>query len=185
MACWEPCSDTLGGMLSASDSSYGRTSSGRRRPAKLALAVPVVAAVIGLAGCSSSSDAQPGASVTGAVVGPVTSEVPAATGTPQRVDAAAFQQALSAPGVKIVDVRTPAEFASGHIEGAVNIDVESPDFAAKVAQLDPAATYAVYCRSGNRSQTAVAIMSDAGIKNITELESGINGWIAAGYPTVQ
>lgn len=48
----------------------------------------------------------------------------------------------------MIDVRTPAEFASGHLEGAINIDVQSPDFDQQVAQLDPSATYLVYCRGG-------------------------------------
>jgi rhodanese-related sulfurtransferase len=64
---------------------------------------------------------------------------------------------------EIAFAETPEEFADGHIAGAVNIPVQSSDFSARVAQLDPNATYAVYCRSGNRSQPAVAAMADAGI----------------------
>ena len=67
--------------------------------------------------------------------------------------------------------------------GAINYNVEGPDFAAQIAGLDPAGVYAVYCRSGNRSQAAVAAMSQAGINGIYELESGISGWEAAGLPT--
>ena len=81
--------------------------------------------------------------------------------------------------------RTPEEFADGHIVGAVNIPVQSRDFSARIAELDPAATYAVYCRSGNRSQPAVAAMRDAGISTIYELGSGTKGWVSAGQPLVQ
>ena len=84
-----------------------------------------------------------------------------------------------------MDVRTPEEFAQGHIEGAVNIPVEYADFTDQVSQLDADGTYAVYCRSGNRSQTAVDQMSRVGINGIYELESGTNGWAAAGQPLVQ
>jgi len=62
----------------------------------------------------------------------------------------------------IIDVRTPAEFASGHLEGAVNIDVQSPDFAAQIMELDPSGEYFVYCRSGNRSGQAIAQMTQMG-----------------------
>lgn len=84
----------------------------------------------------------------------------------------------------IIDVRTPEEFAAGHIQGAVNYNVQGPDFGNQIGALDPAGAYAVYCRSGNRSQAAVAVMSQAGITGIYELESGIVGWEQAGLPTV-
>jgi len=69
----------------------------------------------------------------------------------------------------IIDVRTPAEFASGHLDGAVNIDVQSPDFAAQMMELDPNGDYFVYCRSGNRSGQAIAQMNQMGFngENLT------------------
>lgn len=63
----------------------------------------------------------------------------------------------------IVDVRTPAEYAGGHLDGAVNIDLQSPAFEATVAELDPEDEYVVYCASGNRSAQAVAVMDAAGL----------------------
>lgn len=62
----------------------------------------------------------------------------------------------------IIDVRTPSEFAGGHLEGAINIDVQSSDFDAQIAELDPAGDYVVYCRSGNRSAQAIDRMEAAG-----------------------
>jgi len=72
-------------------------------------------------------------------------------------------------GTVIIDVRTPAEFASGHLDGAVNIDVQSPDFAAQIMELDPNGEYFVYCRSGNRSGQAIAQMNQMGFngENLT------------------
>ncbi len=67
----------------------------------------------------------------------------------------------------VIDVRTPAEFASGHLDGAVNIDVQSPDFEALVSQLDPAGSYYVYCRSGNRSAQAIDRMAGLGFTDLT------------------
>ena len=144
----------------------------------VAASVAALATVsIGLAGCSSSEPE------TAAAQGPdVTVAVPA---SPERVDAAAFSEIVAAPGVQVIDVRSPEEFAEGHIEGAVNFNVQGPDFLDQISTLDPASTYAVYCRSGNRSQPAVATMADNGITSIYELESGIVGWQDSGLPTVQ
>jgi phage shock protein E len=61
----------------------------------------------------------------------------------------------------IVDVRTPAEYATGHLDGAVNIDLQSPSFEDVVAELDSETDYVVYCQSGNRSAQAVSVMADA------------------------
>ena len=105
------------------------------------------------------------------------------TGT-ATVSPAEFQQAVNG-GAVVLDVRTPAEFAEGHLANAVNIDVESAGFAAAVAQLDPNSTYAVYCRSGNRSQDAVDQMQAAGLSNVTELDGGIIAWQAQGLPVVR
>lgn len=145
-----------------------------------ASAAVLVTLSIGLAGCS--SDAGTTETDTAAQGPAVAVAAPAA---PERVDAEGFAAVVASPGVQIIDVRTPEEFAAGHIEGAVNYDVQGPEFLEQIATLDPAGTYAVYCRSGNRSQPAVAAMSAAGINGIYELESGIVGWEEAGLPTVQ
>jgi Rhodanese-related sulfurtransferase len=67
----------------------------------------------------------------------------------------------------IIDVRTPGEFASGHLEGAVNIDIQSPDFAAQVMELDKDGEYFIYCRSGNRSGQAISQMDKMGFTDMT------------------
>ena len=148
----------------------------------LVLSVAALAtATLGLAGCSSSdSSSTPASSAVQGLAAPV-----AAPAAPERVGAARFAEVVASPGVTIIDVRTPEEFAAGHIDGAVNYNVEGPDFATQIDGLDPAGTYAVYCRSGNRSQVAVSAMAQAGIPGIYELESGIVGWEEAGQPVVQ
>ena len=148
----------------------------------LVLSVAALAtASIGLAGCSSDSGSAAPSSA--AAQGPAA--VVAAPAAPERVDAARFAEVVASPGVTIIDVRTPEEFAAGHIEGAVNYAVELPEFGSQIATLDPAGTYAVYCRSGNRSQAAVAAMAQAGIPGIYELANGIIEWEEAGLPVVQ
>jgi rhodanese-related sulfurtransferase len=67
----------------------------------------------------------------------------------------------------ILDVRTPEEFADGHIEGAVNIDFRSATFAPELNKLDENKIYFVYCRTGNRSYDAVALMARFGAWMVT------------------
>ncbi len=62
----------------------------------------------------------------------------------------------------VIDVRTAEEFATGHLDGALNFDVQSSSFAEQVSALDPAANYVVYCRSGNRSTAAIESMKALG-----------------------
>jgi phage shock protein E len=87
-------------------------------------------------------------------------------------------------GVITLDVRTPGEFVSGHLVNALNIDVEGGEFDAEIAKLDKSATYAVYCRSGRRSQVAIDRMKDAGFTNLFNLNAGVQEWAAAGLPLV-
>lgn len=96
-----------------------------------------------------------------------------------------FQQTAGAAGVVVIDVRTPAEFAAGHLANAVNIDVEGPDFDSQIATLDRAATYAVYCHSGRRSTNAANMMVGAGFTHVFNLKGGIQAWTAAGLPVTQ
>nr|MTA36229.1 rhodanese-like domain-containing protein [Actinomycetota bacterium] len=84
----------------------------------------------------------------------------------------------------VLDVRTAGEFSSGHIDGAINIDVEGMNFDSEIAKLDKSATYAVYCQSGRRSGIAVGKMSDAGFASLSNLEGGIQSWQVAGLPLV-
>jgi rhodanese-related sulfurtransferase len=98
--------------------------------------------------------------------------------------AADFQAKSAESGVVILDVRTGGEFMMGHIENAINIDVEGMTFDGDIAKLDKSATYAVYCHSGRRSGIAVGKMKDAGFKNLYNLTNGIQDWQAAGLPLV-
>jgi rhodanese-related sulfurtransferase len=62
----------------------------------------------------------------------------------------------------VVDVRTSGEFAEGHLDGALNIDWQSANFASEISNLDPAADYVIYCRSGNRAGQAISYMQSNG-----------------------
>lgn len=68
----------------------------------------------------------------------------------------------------VIDVRTPAEFAEGHLRGAVNLDLQSGSFEQQVGDLATDGSYLVYCRSGNRSAKAAGIMRDLGFTQVTD-----------------
>ena len=93
------------------------------------------------------------------------------------VTASVFADSIDNPGVQLVDVRTPDEFAAGNIPGSVNIDVLTDHFGETTAtMLDKAYTVAVYCRSGNRSKNAAKTLSMMGY-NVVELDGGYNDWV--------
>lgn len=121
--------------------------------------IAVIAAVLLLAGCSSSSSAN-------------------------NLSVDEFSAKAAEPGVVTLDVRTPGEFAEGYIQGARLIDFQSGNFENEIATLDKNATYAVYCRSGNRSGQAVKVMHDAGFHNVYNLNGGVIDWANAGLPLV-
>lgn len=106
-----------------------------------------------------------------------------ASAVPAAATADSAATALPA-GAVLVDVRTPDEFAEGHLEGAVSLSVEAADFAARLADLDPAATYVVYCRSGRRSAIAAEQMRAAGFTSVTDLGGYDEAAAATGLPTV-
>lgn len=124
----------------------------------------VLAAALGitvlLAGCSSGSES-------------VTTQPPAE-----------FVTSMSQPGTVIVDVRTPDEYSAGHVDGAVNIDVEAADFDTQIAALPKDSTYAVYCHSGRRSGIASTQMGESGFTSVINLDGGIADLQSAGAPIV-
>ncbi|MFC1904998.1 rhodanese-like domain-containing protein [Chloroflexota bacterium] len=86
------------------------------------------------------------------------------------------------PDFVIIDVRTPEEFADGHIENAIIVDFRSESFKDSINKLDKSKTYLVYCRTANRSRSAVNIMEELDFKNIYHMLGGITQWEAAGFP---
>jgi rhodanese-related sulfurtransferase len=77
----------------------------------------------------------------------------------------------------VIDVRTPAEWQQGVIDGAdIFIDYNSANFKQQLAKLDKTKTYVVYCRSGGRSAGASQVMVDNGFKNVVNMQGGIMSW---------
>lgn len=80
----------------------------------------------------------------------------------------------------VIDIRTPEEFAGGHIAGARNINFSSDDFEARLAELDRSQPYLLHCRSGRRSGESLDTFAKLGFENIHHLKGGILEWEAAG-----
>ena len=77
----------------------------------------------------------------------------------------------------ILDVRTPEEMEEGYIPGTIHIDFYlGQEFLDELEKLDRTKNYYVYCRSGNRSAQACALMNNMGIENAYNLEGGIIEW---------
>ena len=87
------------------------------------------------------------------------------------------------PGLVVLDVRTPEEYAESHLPGAININVEGAGFEDAVGDLSEDAPVFVYCRTGRRSANAITIMQDLGFSELYNLDGGIVDWIHAGLPT--
>ena len=85
----------------------------------------------------------------------------------------------------IIDVRTPEEYAEGHIEEAINLDYNSDTFRDDIGLLDRDKTYFIYCRSGRRSAGALEVMQGLGFGKVYHLTGGILTWEAAGLPVVK
>ncbi|MFK8025642.1 MAG: rhodanese-like domain-containing protein [Ilumatobacter sp.] len=109
--------------------------------------------------------------------------------TPAGIRVVAPEQAadtIANPPVDLVilDVRTVEEFEEARLEGAVMLDFYRDDFAEALAEFDPDVPYVLYCRSGNRSSGARAIMAELGFTDVEDVDGGIVSWIDAGLPVV-
>jgi rhodanese-related sulfurtransferase len=82
----------------------------------------------------------------------------------------------------IIDVRTPEEYAAGHIPGALNRDYSSPAFKDDINDFDKDKIYLVYCQGGGRSAAASKVMVELGFKYIYNITGGFSAWLAAGLP---
>ena len=107
---------------------------------------------------------------------------PATKNKVERVDVEQFDKLRADKSRVVLDVRTEREFKAGHIPGAVNIDINAPDFDQKVAQLDKNKTYLVHCAAGGRSARACKKLEGVGFKELYDLAPGFRGWEKAGKP---
>ena len=86
---------------------------------------------------------------------------------------------------QVIDIRTPEEFAKGHIKGAQLINFFGKDFEKILAELDPQKAYLTHCKSGGRSGKSLPIWKKLGFTKVYHLHSGFDGWKAAKLPIVK
>lgn len=87
-----------------------------------------------------------------------------------------------AKAITVLDVRTPEEFAAGHLKGAKNVDFNGDDFEKQLSTLDRGKTYLVHCAAGGRSTRSLKLLDKLGFKSVIHLDEGYKGWTAAGLP---
>lgn len=97
-------------------------------------------------------------------------------------DAAAAKADPKKQPLTVLDVRTPKEYAKGHIAGATNIDFNGDSFKEALAKLDKSKPYLVHCAAGGRSAKTRELMKSLGFKNIIHLDGGLTAWQKAGGP---
>lgn len=132
--------------------------------------VTLLAGVIGLFGLTACGQSETSTTPSTA------QEAQTVEGQVLHVNADQFETMMAEePGV-LVDVRTPGEYAQGHLEGSVLIDYSSSDFASKIGELDKDQTVYVYCRSGGRSGRSAQAMKDMGFTKVVDLSGGIMSW---------
>lgn len=95
-----------------------------------------------------------------------------------------IEQNADNPNFVLLDIRTPEEYGSGKLEGAINIDFYDADFRQQLDALDKDTHYVVYCNSGNRSGQSLPIFEDLGFVEVENVATGISGWYEDGYPVV-
>lgn len=98
------------------------------------------------------------------------------------IDPKAFSEKITAtPNAQIIDVRTPQEFASGHLDNAVNIDWLGDNFVANAEKLDKTKPVFVYCKTSNRSPQAAKKLQELGFTTIYNMQGGLLKWDAEGF----
>lgn len=96
-----------------------------------------------------------------------------------------FAKLASDKANTILDVRTPQEYEAGHLAGAVNIDINAPDFANRIKALDKNKTYLVHCAGGVRSARACEKLSQLDFPSLYNLSGGIKAWVNARQPVIK
>lgn len=100
-----------------------------------------------------------------------------------KVSAEEFEKGLSAPDVQILDVRTAAEYSSGHIKNALQANwVNQQEFTERVRYIDKDKPVYIYCLVGSRSAAAAKWLRENGYTHVVELQGGINAWKRSNKP---
>lgn len=139
----------------------------------LALPVSLIIGAVLTSGCAGAETGPP------AVEGQIIEDVSAQEAFTM------IQDNQNNPVFVILDVRTPEEFADGHIERAINMNFYSETFRDELDDLDKNRTYLLHCRSGNRSGRTLNIMKELKFMKIYHMTGGSIEWQAEGLPMVK
>ena len=85
---------------------------------------------------------------------------------------------------RIIDCRSPREFAQSRIENAINMDISNDKFLSAYDGLARENVYLLYCRSGNKSSIVMKHMKEKGFQRVYDMSGGIVQWTRQGYPVV-
>ena len=88
-------------------------------------------------------------------------------------------------GFAVLDIRTPGEFQSGHLPGAILIDLYSQTFVDQLSRLDKEKTFLIYCRTGNRSTKSLEIFKKLKFQKVYHMSTGIRAWQSEGFGVVK
>lgn len=130
---------------------------------KKIITILISAAIIITAGCSGNSQSE--------TTSQNTDDIMAGTYTDVDVNEA---QKLINQGITVVDVRTPEEYADGHVPNALLIPLQ--EIESRMKEFSPDEQYLIICRSGNRSAQASEILAQKGMKHIYNMTGGMNEW---------
>ena len=112
-------------------------------------------------------------------VKPAVPEKPAPA-APKKITADEAEKMIKEKKVIVLDVRTPQEFAAGHIAGSTNLNIRSPDFEKRINELDKSQAYIIHCARGGRSATACEKMKGLQFKALYDFSGGFEAWTKAG-----
>lgn len=101
------------------------------------------------------------------------------------IDPKAAQTLITDQKAVVLDIRTPEEFAEGHIEGAKNVDFFNRSFRAELGKLDKDAPIVMHCQSGGRSGQALPIFKELGFTKVFHMNGGFRAWSKAGLPVAK
>jgi rhodanese-related sulfurtransferase len=118
---------------------------------------------------------------------PTTSQIPSQTISDVSVTEAytLIQKNTGNPDFIIIDVRTPEEYAAGHLENALLIDYNSNNFKTELGKLPRDKQYLIYCRTARRSGLALEVFTSLGFTNVLNMTGGITEWTDQRYPVVK
>ncbi len=140
-------------------------------------ALCVALSTFAVAGAEPAVASAPAVSKPAAVTAPATA---AAVAAPMSQEALLQHQSQHPDHLYVLDVRTPQEYADGHVPGAVNVPYDQ--LASRLAEVPKDKDVVLYCKSGRRAGIAADVLAANGYKRLSHLEGDMNAWVEKGRP---